>query len=84
MSFPIPGWTLAIDIPLNTPFLLETLSKLDEKIVSEGGRIYLAKDSRQSSSTFRKSYPRLDEWLETKELLDPKFIFMSDSFKRLL
>ena len=84
LSFPIPGWTLAIDIPASTPSLLEALNKLDEKIISEGGRLYLAKDSRQSSSTFKKSYPRLKEWLKIKELLDPKFIFMSDSFKRLL
>ena len=84
LSFPIPGWTLAIDIPANTPSLLGALNKLDEKVISEGGRLYLAKDSRQSSSTFRKSYPRLEEWLKIKELLDPKFIFMSDSFKRLL
>ncbi len=84
LSFPIPGWTLAIDIPANTPNLYEELNKLDSKIVSEGGRIYLAKDSRQSSETFRKSYPRLMEWLKTKDILDPKNIFMSDSFKRLL
>ena len=84
LSFPIPGWTLAIDIPANTPKLYEELNRLDSKIVSEGGRIYLAKDSRQSSETFRKSYPRLMEWLKTKDILDPKNIFMSDSFKRLL
>ena len=84
LSFPIPGWTLAIDIPASTPSLLGALNKLDEKIISEGGRLYLAKDSRQSSSTFKKSYPRLEEWLKIKELLDPNFIFMSDSFKRLL
>ena len=84
LSFPIPGWTLAIDIPANTSSILRTLNKLDEKIISEGGRLYLAKDSRQSSATFRQSYPRLKEWLKIKELLDPNFIFMSDSFKRLL
>ncbi len=84
LSFPIPGWTLAIDIPANTPNLYEELNKLDAKIVSEGGRIYLAKDSRQSSETFSKSYPRLMEWLKIKETLDPKNIFMSDCFKRLL
>ncbi len=84
LSFPTPGWTLAIDIPANTPGLNIELHKLDEKIVSAGGRIYLAKDSRQSSETFKKSYPRLQEWLKLKEILDPKSIFMSDSFKRLL
>lgn len=84
LSFPIPGWTLAIDIPSNIPKLNEILGKLDNEIVNAGGRIYLAKDSRQSSEIFKASYPRLQEWLEIKEILDPKFIFMSDSFKRLL
>lgn len=84
LSFPKPGWTLAIDIPANTRGLNTALHKIDEKIVSAGGRIYLAKDSRQSSETFKKSYPRLKEWLKIKEILDPKFIFMSDSFKRML
>ena len=84
LSFPIAGWTLAIDIPSNIKNLNHELSKLDREIVSEGGRIYLAKDSRQSPEIFRESYQMLDEWLEIKRELDPYEIFMSDSFIRLL
>ena len=84
LSFPINGWTLAIDIPSNIPNLLSTLNNLDEKVVSVGGRLYLAKDARQSSLTFRESYPRLDEWISTRNKMDPKNIFMSDSFLRIL
>ena len=84
LSFPIAGWTLAIDIPTNIKNLNQELSKLDEEIVSEGGRIYLAKDSRQSSEIFRQSYPMLNDWLKIKNELDPNQIFMSDSFIRLL
>ena len=84
LSFPIAGWTLAIDIPTNVKNLNQELSKLDQEIVSEGGRIYLAKDSRQSSEIFRQSYPMLNDWLEIKNELDPNQIFMSDSFIRLL
>ena len=84
LSFPINGWTLAIDIPSNIPNLLSTLNNLDEKVVSVGGRLYLAKDSRQSSQTFRKSYPRLEEWISIRNKMDPKNIFMSDNFLRIL
>ena len=84
LSFPISGWTLAIDIPSNIKNLNQELSILDKDIVSEGGRIYLAKDSRQSPEIFRESYPKLDDWLEIKRDLDPYEIFMSDSFIRLL
>ncbi len=84
LSFPIPGWTLAIDIPANIDNLNKELNKLDELIVDAGGRIYLAKDSRQSSKVFKKSYPRIKDWLKVKKELDPNNIFMSDSFKRLL
>ena len=84
LSFPIEGWTLAIDIPANIYNLNKELNKLDELIVDAGGRIYLAKDSRQSSQVFKKSYPRIQDWLKVKKELDPNNIFMSDSFKRLL
>ena len=84
LSFPIEGWTLSIDIPAKVPNLLETLDTLDKQIISEGGRIYLAKDSRQNSEIFKAAYPRLNEWLKIREKMDPRNVFMSDSFKRLL
>ena len=83
LSFPMKGWTLAIDFPLSLPNLNQTLLKLDEKVLSAGGRIYLAKDSMQSSEMFKKTYPRLDEWKEVKNKMDPKNIFCSDLSKRL-
>jgi len=84
LSFPIPGWTLAIDMPADIAYLNRELDKLDEIIVDAGGRIYLSKDSRQSSQIFKKSYPKIEDWLKIKKELDPDNIFMSDSFKRLL
>ena len=84
LSFPIPGWTLAIDMPANIDNLNNVLNKLDVMVVRAGGRIYLAKDSRMSSEIFKESYPRIQEWLKIKKELDPNNIFMSDSFKRIL
>ena len=63
LSFPIPGWTLAADVPASVPGLLEELDELDIEIVAAGGRIYLAKDSRQSAMTFSESYASLARWL---------------------
>ncbi len=83
LSFPQKGWTLAADIPANNSGLYKKLDEIDQLISKAGGRVYLAKDSRQSSKMFRECYLRLNEWLVQKKLLDPHNIFVSDLSKRL-
>ena len=83
LSFPIKGWTLAVDIPAELPDLKKILSYLDEKVAEAGGRIYLAKDSRQSPEILKSTYKKLNEWKAIKEEMDPKNIFCSDLSKRL-
>ena len=83
LSFPIKGWTLAVDIPAGISGIYETLNELDELIVKAGGRIYLAKDSRQSSEIFKSSYPKFKEWEKQKRLLDPNNVFQSELSIRL-
>ena len=60
LSFPMPGWTLAADVPAAVPGLLEVLDQLDEEVADAGGRLYLAKDSRQSANIFYSSYRRCE------------------------
>jgi decaprenylphospho-beta-D-ribofuranose 2-oxidase len=70
LSFPIPGWTLAADVPAAVPGLLEVLDELDEEVAAAGGRLYLAKDSRQSAAMLKRSYLRLNEWSMAKCKID--------------
>ena len=58
ISFPLRGYTLAMDFPV-TETLFSFLDELDELVVGAGGRIYLAKDARQSRATFEAGYPGL-------------------------
>ncbi|SHE40814.1 decaprenylphospho-beta-D-ribofuranose 2-oxidase [Ferrithrix thermotolerans DSM 19514] len=83
MSFPKPGWTLALDIPAHRFGLGEMLDALDAMVVAEGGRVYLAKDSRVSKELIAIMYPELKRFQETAEALDPNFIFQSDMSRRL-
>ena len=83
LSFPIPGWTLAADVPAAVPGLLEVLDQLDEEVAAAGGRLYLAKDSRQSHQVFQRSYPALRYWSALEDKLDRVDVFRSDLLSRI-
>ncbi len=83
LSFPIAGWTLALDVPARTPGLAGLLARLDDLVAGAGGRVYLAKDSRVPAAVLARMYPELGSFRELRAKLDPRCVLASDLSRRL-
>jgi decaprenylphospho-beta-D-ribofuranose 2-oxidase len=83
LSFPIEGWTLAIDIPAGFAGLGGLLEACDDVVCEAGGRVYLAKDGRMRAERMPIMYPELDAWRAVRDRLDPQGRWRSDLGRRL-
>jgi decaprenylphospho-beta-D-ribofuranose 2-oxidase len=83
LSFPMPGWTLAVDIPVGRPDLPVIFDRLDDVVLEAEGRVYLAKDARTRPENLPLMYPRIPEWQAVRRRLDPDGVVTSDLARRL-
>jgi FAD/FMN-containing dehydrogenase len=82
LSFPMRGYTLALDMPYQEG-LEDFLHELDEIVLRHGGRVYLAKDVALQPEAFRTMYPQYEQWRSVKQAVDPDNRFASDLSRRL-
>jgi decaprenylphospho-beta-D-ribofuranose 2-oxidase len=83
LSFPLEGWTLAIDLPADAPGLYPALDEIDELIAGAGGRVYLAKDARLRPEMLAAMYPGVGRFKELRARVDPGGVLRSDMARRL-
>ena len=82
ISFPMPGFTLALDFPVNRKSL-SLMADLDRITLNHGGRFYLAKDSRMTAKTFTQSDSRANEFAEFRRDGNFRQSFQSAQSERL-
>jgi decaprenylphospho-beta-D-ribofuranose 2-oxidase len=83
LSFPRPGISLAIDLAVQEG-IQALVDLLNEAVLREGGRIYLAKDAFTRAEHFRAMEPRLERWSAVRRRWDPDLKFRSAQSVRVL
>ncbi len=83
LSFPMPGYTLAADIPRRGSKLEATLRDVNRLVCEAGGRIYLAKDAILDARDFETMYPRHEEFRAICAEVDPEGRFRSSLSDRV-
>lgn len=81
-SFPMEGYTLALDFPVSQA-TLRLLKRLDAITVDHGGRFYLAKDARMAQTTQRASDDRTEAFLAARAAEGWSGHFRSSQSERL-
>jgi len=78
LSFPLPGFSIALDFANRGQATRRLLDSLDRVIDDFDGRLYPAKDARMPAALFRKAYPDLETFVQQ---IDP--LFISDFWRRM-
>jgi len=83
LSFAKPGWTLTLDIPVHTSNLELFLNYLDDEVIANEGRIYLAKDSFLNPKKFTLMYPNSEEFCRLRAAYGFTNFIESDLSRRI-
>lgn len=82
MSFPMEGYTLAVDFR-NRGGAKNLISVLEGITAQAGGRIYLAKDSLSTAAQVKQMYPEQPNFAAEAEKVDPDGALETDMTRRL-
>ena len=82
MSFPMAGFTLALDFP-NRGRVKALVADLEDMALQAGGRIYLAKDSLASPAAIDRMYEARADWARIVNAADPERRLETDLVRRL-
>lgn len=81
-SFPMEGYTLALDFPVSRG-TLALMERLDAIVLDHGGRFYLAKDARMSAATLRRADARTLDFIALRQAQGLSPCFRSAQSERL-
>ena len=82
LSFPMEGYTLAVDFP-NRRGVGELVQALEASTREAGGRIYFAKDALATPKGVDGMYPEIARWQKTVAKCDPDGHLTTDLVRRL-
>ena len=82
LSFPLEGYTLALDFPVS-PRALSLLEELDLLVLRFGGRLYLTKDARMNRTMLDEGYPDAGRFRAMRQEVDPNGVLSSLQSQRL-
>lgn len=83
LSFPMPGLTFSIDLPIDAG-TQRVVDALNDIVAAEGGRIYLTKDAFTRGEHYRAMDPRVDGFNAIRRRWDPEGRIRSALSVRLL
>ena len=84
ISFPKPGISIALDVPMRGAKTQALVDALNEIVLESGGRIYMSKDVLTRAEHYRAMDPRLPHWNEVRRKWDPGRTLRSALSVRLL
>lgn len=82
MSFPMEGYTLAVDFR-TSPKASKLIAELEAMTAEAGGRVYLAKDATLEAKHLPAMYPNLSKFAAAANKADPDGVFETNLTRRL-